>query len=307
MTQAELIAVTSRSFSRHPKLRECLQRHFPSVKFNEDGAKLTGEALKHFLSGAKRAIIGLEVIDAALLDALPDLKAICKVGTGIDKVDVAELNKRAILFAHTPGVNKRSVSELVLGLIFTALRHLSSVNRAIHQGQWLQPKGRLLSDKTVGIIGFGAIGQDIAALLQAFGCACLAYDVVTHTHLPAHVRQVPLAELLAQSDIISLHVPLTKENYHLIGERELSVMKKSAVLINTARGGLIDEKALYHALSTQQIAVAALDVFEHEPEIDPALLALNNFFATSHIGGSTEEAIEAMGMMAIQQLVKMDI
>lgn len=307
MSKPELVAVTSRSFSRNPILRQQLQARFSHVKFNEEGIKLTAKPLVEFLTGAQRAIIGLEVIDDALLDNLPELKAICKVGTGIDKIDLDALQRRKIAFSATPGLNKRSVSELVLGLIFTLQRHLSVIHTAVKQGEWRQPTGTLLSNKTVGIIGFGAIGQDLANLLSAFDCQCLVYDVQSHCDLMPHVSQVGLDKLLHESDIISLHIPLTPDNHHFISTDRFKKMKQGAILINTARGGLINEDALYDALIAGHLSGAALDVFESEPEVPIKLLALDNFFATSHIGGSTDDAIEAMGRMAIDHLDNMRI
>ena len=307
MINSELVAVTSRSFSKHPILRERLQERFSRVKFNEDGIKLTGKELIDFLDGAKRVIIGLEIIDENVLSLLPDLKAICKMGTGTDKIDLEALNRHQVAFTHTPGVNKRSVSELVLGLIFTLLRHLPKVNADINQGGWQQPKGRLLSNKTVGIIGFGAIGQDLAKLLGIFDCRCLVFDVRSCDRLMSHVRQVELETLLKDSDIVSLHIPFIPENHYFLGTKELAQMKKGSVLINTARGGLVDEEALYAALNCKYISAAAMDVFENEPNIPKKLLTLENFFATSHIAGSTEEAIEAMGIMAIDNLEKLKL
>ena len=307
MSYSELVAVTSRSFSRHIVLRKKLQEHFSNIRFNDKGIQLTGEALSRFLVGATCAIIGLEVIDDQLLDRLPDLRAICKMGTGVDKIDFDAISRRQIMFSATPGLNKRSVSELVLGLIFTLQRHLQTINTTVKQGCWKQLAGRLLSNKIVGLIGFGAVGQDLAKLLGVFGCQCLIFDIQRYNDLMPHVLQVELDMLLSQADIISLHIPLLPENYHFIGAEEFIKMKKGAILINTARGGLIDENALYAALKEGHLSAAALDVFENEPNIPAELLTLDNFFATSHIGGSTEEAIEAMGMKAIEQLEKMTI
>ena len=301
---SELVAVTSRSFSRNPILRQRLLANFPQVRFNEEGIKLTEEYLVRFLTGAKYAIIGLEIINDSLLNELPDLKAICKMGAGIDKIDLEALKRRQIIFSSTPGANKRSVSELVLGLIFALLRHLLSIHAIVSQGGWQQPEGQLLSNKTVGIIGFGAVGQDLARLLSVFGCQCLIYDIQNYNNLMPNVVQVDLDTLLYRSDIISLHVPLLPENYHLLGVNEFAKMKKGAILINTARGGLVDEDVLYDFLQSGYLFAAALDVFEDEPNVPNRLLKLTNFFATSHIGGSTKEAIEAMGMMVIDSLQK---
>ncbi len=303
MNNQQLVAVSSRSFSKHPILREKLRSHFSAVKFNESGEKLEGTALIEFMRGASHAIIGLELIDHAFLSALPNLQIICKMGTGTDKVDSKALREHDVEFFHTPNVNKRSVSELVLALIFTLYRYLPQVNKAVHQGHWLQLKGNLLTGKVIGIIGYGAIGRDLSELLAAFQCKCLIYDLYQQNDLLSHVQQVDLHYLLSMADIISLHIPYTKENKHLINRDKIASIKSEAILINTARGGLIDEKALYVALKDKRIRAAALDVFEMEPLLSSELLKLDNFFATSHIGGSTEEAILSMGLKAIENLV----
>src|SRR3990167_2628950 len=297
-----LVAVTSRSFSTHPLLRQQLQKEYINVKFNESNEQLTGEKLVNFLQGAEKAIIGLELIDEILLAKLPDLKVICKMGTGIDKIDFKALNQYNVAFTHTPGVNKRSVSELVLALVFTLLRHLPAINANVKKDKWRQLRGTTLTGKVVGIIGFGAIGRDLAELLKGFNCQCLIYDVIEHNNLPSHVTQINLEKLLMNSDIVTLHVPLTLNNYHFIDKPQLSKMKKGSILINTARGGLINEEALYEFLQHNYLQAAALDVFETEPKVPLKLLQLDNFFATSHIAGSTEEAILAMGLQAIEGL-----
>lgn len=302
---AMMTAVTSRSFSKNALLRQKLQTTFPAVKFNEDGNQLTGDELVQFLKGAAQAIIGLEIIDDSLLDQCPDLKVICKMGTGIDKIDLEALKRRGILFSATPGINKRSVSELVLALILMLQRHLPMVCDGVKKGIWKQPTGACLSNKIVGIIGFGAVGQDLANILAVFNCQCLVFDVREYEILPLHVSQVDLSSLLNQSDIVSIHLPFLSENYHFLGREEFIQMKKGAIVINTARGGLVDENALYEALKSGHLAAAAMDVFENEPLVPQQLLMLEQFIATSHIGGSTREAIEAMGLMAIDFLEKM--
>lgn len=299
-----LVAVSSRSFSKNLKLREALSAHFDNVQFNDLGVSLVGQKLIEFLSKATFAIIGLEIIDDDLLSKLPHLKAICKMGTGVDKIDFLALARRQVSFSATPGVNKRSVSELVLGMIINIKRHLLQVQNDVKQGIWQQPVGSLLSNNTIGIIGYGAIGEDLAKLLSIFDCQCLIYDIKIHNNLMSHVKQVDLETLLSCSDVVSLHIPLLQENYHFLGINELKKMKPDSILINTARGGLIDEDALFEVLKNKYIAAAALDVFEFEPKISPNLLNLNNFFPTSHIGGSSIQAIEAMGLQAIDYLCK---
>jgi phosphoglycerate dehydrogenase-like enzyme len=272
------------------------------VRFNDDGLSLRGESLVTFLRGCELAITGLEPIDDALLDQLPDLRVISKVGVGTDMIDLDALERHGVRLALTPGTNARSVAELVVAFAVSALRQVQQSGRELRDGEWRQAKGRLLSDRTVGLVGFGAVGREVAELLRAFRCPVLAYDTAPPETVPEHVRLTGLAELLAGSEIVSLHVPLTTETRNLIDEAAIALLPEGAVLINTARGGLVDEAALYHALVGGRLAAACLDVFAVEPPVGGSLLELPNVLATPHIGGSTEEAILAMGRAAIAGL-----
>ena len=184
------------------------------------------------------------------------------------------------------------------------LRHLSICNQDLRAGRWQQVKGQQLSDRVVGIIGLGAVGKDLALLLKSFNCVLYAFDAIDHSEFCQQygVMQVELAILLKESDIVSLHLPLNNDTAFILDANRLSLMKASALLINTARGGLVDEQAVKSMLMNQQLAAAAFDVFACEPPSDQVLLSLPNFFATPHIGGSTEEAILAMGHAAISGL-----
>lgn len=293
-----MIAVTSRSFSRHPVLREELLARHHEVRFNDGGSSLRGDELVEFLQGCEQAIVALEPIDDALLERLPDLRVISKVGVGLDTIDVAAVERRGIRLAWSPGTNSRSVTELALALAISALRHVPQAADELRRGGWNQPKGTLLTGKTVGIVGYGHAGRDLASLLGPFGCRILAADV----RPVDDVEQVLLDELLAEADVVSLHLTLDDSTRGLLDRRRLDLMKPTAVLVNTARGGLVDEDALAELLRAGRLAAAAFDVFALEPPGDSALLGLPNFLGTPHIGGSTEEAILAMGRAAIDGL-----
>jgi D-3-phosphoglycerate dehydrogenase len=295
-----MIAVTSRSFSRHPVLRrELLDRH-AEVRFNDEGLSLRGDALVDFLQECEKAIVALEPIDDALLERLPDLRVISKVGVGLDTIDVAAVERRGIRLAWSPGTNSRSVTELALALMISALRHLPHAANELRRGVWSQPKGSLLSGRAVGIVGYGHAGRDLASLLRPFECRILVTDVRPVDE--PKVALVPLDELLAAADLVSLHVTLDESTRGLLDRRRLELMKPDAVLVNTARGGLVDEETLAELLREGRLAAAAFDVFALEPPGDSELLALPNFLGTPHIGGSTEEAILAMGRAAIDGL-----
>jgi phosphoglycerate dehydrogenase-like enzyme len=300
------VAVTSRSFSNHPQLRDALLQRYDEVVFNDSGKTLAGSALVDFLKDYDKAIIGLERLDADILKQLSRLNTVSRFGVGLDMLDLPLLKKLGIKIAFTPGANKRSVAELVLALAINMLRDIPQSHQQLRQGVWKQFKGRQLSGTSVGIIGMGAIGKDLALLLKAFDCNIFMYDIIQDREFSErhNVHLAELDDLVQQSDIVTLHIPLNEATRHIIDERRLNLMKENAVLINAARGGLIDEHALQQRLKKYSLFSAAFDVFAVEPPVDNELLLLPNFFATSHIGGSTEEAILAMGYAAIEGLEK---
>jgi phosphoglycerate dehydrogenase-like enzyme len=300
------VAVTSRSFSTHPVLREELASRYPQITFNDTGKTLEGEALIQFLANHEMAIIGLERIDGVVLSQLTQLKIISRFGVGVDTLDLNALKKFGVKLAATVGANKRSVAELVISLAINMLRDLPQLNTALRAGEWKPKKGRQLSHKTIGIVGLGSIGKDLARLLKAFDCKILVYDLFLDLdYCLAHDLTVAsLDEVLQQADIVSLHIPLNELTRSLINAERLQLLKPNAILINTARGGLVDESALKDFLSKNKLAAAAFDVFAVEPPPDQELISLPNFFGTPHIAGSTEEAVLAMGFAAIEGLEK---
>lgn len=298
------VAVASRSFSKHPVLRAELAARYPDARFNDEGSSLKGDALVAFLEGCEKAVLALEIVDDALLARLPNLKVISKVGVGLDTIDVAAMAKRGVKLAWTPGTNSRSVAELALMAALALLRRLPEMQADLNAGQWRQLKGGTLSGRTIGLVGLGAVARELTGLLAPFGVTIIAHDPAPDRAFAEArgVRLVPLDELLRESDVVSLHLPLLPATRGLLGAANLSLMKPSSVLINTARGGLVDEAALLEALDAGRLAGAALDVFASEPPADKRLLAHPKLLATPHVGGSTEEAILAMGRAAIAGL-----
>ena len=298
------VAVTSRSFSRHPKLRaELLERH-KNVTFNDEGKKIMGAELVSYLDGHDKAITALEIIDDSLLQSLPNLKVISKYGVGYDMVDLNAMTEHGVRLGWTGGVNKRSVSELVISMAVALLRHVPVANNEIRTGTFQQHVGRQLSDCTVGIIGCGHVGKDLARLLRAFGCRVLANDILDFPEFYNETKVIPasLNTVLQESDVVTVHLQLDNTTKNILDEKRLGLMKQDAVLINIARGGLVDEAALKVALKSGALAGAGFDVFRTEPPEDSELLNLPNFLATPHIGGSAEEAILNMGRAAIAGL-----
>lgn len=301
MNSVDRVAVCSRSFSRNPVLRNELLARYQQVTFNDAGLELKGDSLIEFLRTHDKAITALETIDASVLSRLPDLKVISKYGVGLDMIDMMAMRIHGKRLGWTGGVNRRSVSELVISFAIALLRHVPAAHREVLAGTWRQHVGGQLTGRTVGIIGCGHVGKDLVLLLEAFDCSVLVYDIREYPDFyAAHgIKPVGLETLLARADIVTLHVPLDKSTRGMLGADQLAMMKPTAILINTARGELVDEAALKAILQSQRLAAAGFDVFGVEPPQDKELLALPNFLATPHIGGSAYEAILAMGRAAI--------
>jgi D-3-phosphoglycerate dehydrogenase len=278
-----------------------LLARYQRVTFNDGGIELKGDSLVEFLSGHDKAITALEPIDEAMLAKLPDLKVISKYGVGLDMIDMMAMRTYGKRLGWTGGVNRRSVSELVISFAIAMLRHVPAAHREVLSGTWRQHVGGQLSGKTVGIIGCGHIGKDLVLLLRAFDCPILVNDIRDYPDFyAAHgIEVVSLEVLLARADIVTIHVPFDETTRGMLDAQRLAMLKPTAILINTARGALIDEVALKQMLQDKRLAAAAFDVFAVEPPQDKALLDLPNFLVTPHIGGSAQEAILAMGRAAI--------
>jgi D-3-phosphoglycerate dehydrogenase len=299
-----IVAVASHSFGKNPTLRRELLERYSGAIFNETGHPLAGEALVRFLRSHERAITGLEVLDEALFQSLPGLRLVSKYGVGLDMIDLAAARRHGVSVRWTPGVNRQSVAELTIAFMLALGRTLIPLAREMPHGGWRRPGGRQLSSAVVGILGCGHVGQQVARLCSAFGARILAHDIRRYDdfYRDLAVTPVSLDALLSECDILTIHVPLDTTTRGLIGAAEITRMKPSAFLINTARGGIVDEVALKDALLSQRLAGAALDVYAIEPPSNHDLLALPNFIGTPHIGGSTEEAVLAMGRAAIAGL-----
>lgn len=298
------VAVASRSFSKHPILRAELLARYPNVTFNDAGLSLKGEALADFLKGHEKIITALERLDDALFAKLPDLKVVGKYGVGLDMIDLEAMKRRGIQLGWQGGVNRRSVSELVISFAVALLRHVPQGHQQVKDGGWKQLMGRQLSDRTVGIVGLGHIGKDLTKLLKPWGCRVIAHDIKPMPEFCAEwgVEMMGLEDLLRQADVVTLHLPLDDSTQNILSAQRMRLMKKDAILINAARGGLQDETELKAMLIEGRLAGAALDVFAVEPPSDMELIRLPNFLVTPHIGGSAEEAVLAMGRAAIAGL-----
>ena len=298
------VAVTSRSFSKHEGLRNELLKKYPETDFNDSGELLSGQRLVEFLSGHTKAITALETLDEPILKQLPELEVISKYGVGLDMLDLPTMSAMGKKLGWTSGVNRRSVSELVISFMISSLRKLPYCQKEIFAGRYRQIRGRELSGRTVGIIGCGNIGKDLVEMLKPFDCTILVNDIVDYTEFyqKHNILAVSKQELLSRAELVTLHVPLDDSTRGLIGAEELKLMNPESVLINAARGNIVDETALLTGLKNGKPGAAAFDVLAQEPPYNFDLINHDNFLISPHIGGSTEESIWAMGIAAIEGL-----
>ncbi len=299
------LAVTSPSFSKRSTLVRELQKVVPTAKFNEEN--LEGDKLISFLEGVEVVIVGREKLSTDVLKLLPQLRSIIKYGVGYDNIDIAFAEKQGLEVYLQQGTNKRSVAELALCFLIGLSHKIFFSSQALRQGLWLKDGGMQLTEKKVGIVGLGNTGSELVHLLKPFSCEILICDILDKRdfienqklNYTSELRLVNQETIFKESDFISLHVPLSPLTKEMINEASIKQMKKTAYLINTSRGEVIDEGALKKALMNGELAGAALDVYQMEPPTDLEFLTLPNLVGTPHIGGSSQEAALQMGRAAI--------
>jgi glyoxylate reductase len=290
-----------------------LLREAGEVRLDQRETAIPRQDLLELVAGADALLTLLhDRVDAELLDAAgPRLRCVANLAVGYDNVDVAAAAERGVVVTNTPEVLDDATADMTWALILAATRRLAEGDRLVRSGrEWSwgmhfmlgsSPRGKLL-----GIVGLGGIGRRVAERGRAFGM-----EIAYHQRHPAPAEveaalaaeRMPLERLLAEADVLSLHCPLTPETHHLIGAGELEAMKPSAVLVNAARGPVVDERALAEALASGQIAAAGLDVYEHEPRVEPGLLDLDNVVLAPHLGSATVETRTAMAELAARNAI----
>jgi len=283
------------------------------VRLDERETAIPRADLLDLVAGADAALTLLhDRVDAEFLDAAgPQLRCVANVAVGHDNVDLAAAAERGVVVTNTPEVLDDATADLTLALLLAATRRLAEGDRLVRSGrEWSWGMsfmlGSSLRGKLLGIVGLGGIGRRVAERARAFGME-VAYH--SRRQAPAEVEaalaaeRMPLERLLREADAVSLHCPLTPETHHLIGAAELESMKASAVLVNAARGPIVDERALAAALASGRIAAAGLDVYEHEPRVEPRLLGLDNVVLTPHLGSATVETRTAMAELAARNAI----
>jgi glyoxylate reductase len=288
---------------------ELLEQHC-DVEMNTRAATLSHEELCARVAG-KRALVALltDRIDRRLLEAGRDLQIVANVAVGYDNIDLAAARERRVVITNTPDVLTEAVAEFTWGMILSATRRITESDRVIRAGQWRgwgldYMLGMELRGKQLGIVGYGRIGQAVAARAAAFGMTVAYYDRTGKAHRDA-IGAVSLSfdELLVTSDVVTIHTPLSEHTRHLFDRRAFARMRRSAYLVNTSRGPVIDEEALAWALREGLLAGAALDVYENEPQVHPDLLPLNNVVLAGHLGSATRETRTAMAELAVRNVI----
>jgi len=293
-----------------PQVGVDLLKKYCEVDVNTEDIPLSKSEIIDRLRG-KQALccIGTEIIDDEIISSEPSLKVIANYAVGYDNIDIKAATKRGIMVTNTPGVLTEAVAEMSWCLLLCIARRVIEADSFVRAGKFRGggPKlflGVEVKGKTLGIIGAGRIGTEVAKKAKGFDMKILYHDLVKNRELEKMGgKKVELDYLLKKSDFISIHVPLTDNTKHLIGERELGLMKKTAYLINTSRGAVIDEAALVKALKEEKIAGAALDVYEKEPELTKGLSQLKNVVLTPHIGSATKEARDKMAIIMAENCI----
>jgi len=298
------VVVTSPSFSKNKILQEKIKGYFPDVKLNLDGKRFNKKELIEYIKGAEAVIIGLETIDKEVLDNCQDIKIVSKYGVGLNNIDLDECERREIAIGWTGGLNRLSVAEMTLGYMLMLSRNLFITSNQLKKGIWNKSGGFQLTGKTVGIIGVGYVGKELVKLLKPFNCRILVNDIISQSNFYQDYNLIESSkdDILKNSDIVTIHTPFDESTYNMINIKNLKMMKKEAFLINTARGGIVNENDLKIALKENIIAGAAIDAYVEEPPTDVELLSMENLICTPHIGGNSIEAVEAMGISAIEHL-----
>ncbi|MFC1652387.1 phosphoglycerate dehydrogenase [Planctomycetota bacterium] len=305
MTKTIRVLVSTHPFAKaDPRAAELIMNEGWELEFNPYGRKITIPELKVLLPEVDALIAGTEQLDANALEYADDLKLISRVGIGLDGIDWDEIKKRGIEVSYTPDAVTLSVAELTLGFMLSLARDVVTTNRKMHNKIWSRYIGKELSQMTIGIIGLGRVGKAIARLLKSFGCKILVNDIVPdHAFIQRQgLKLVDKEEIYRCSDVVTLHVPLTKLTRYLVDEEVFRCMKCNAFLINTSRGPVVKEDALYNAITHNQVKGAAIDVYSDEP-YRGNLCELDRVILTCHMGSCTEESRKAMEIGAAQAVV----
>lgn len=300
--------LTTRDSPIHPVAETILKDNY-EVRLVATPGWSCDDAVLRNVADASAILVRVGVVTKEVIDASPNLKVVAIHGIGVDRVDLDETSRRAIVVTNTPLANVVAVAEHTMGLILSMIKKIPASDQLIRKERWRETEFtfKQLMSMTVGIIGFGNVGTRVARRLRSFEAEILSYDpyVALEKFEEFGVEPVDLETLLKNSEIVTVHVPLTRYTKHMIGERELKMMKEEACIVNTSRGSIIDERALIVALQEKRIAGAALDVFEEEPpDRGSPLLRLDNVVMTPHVAGATGESLKRMAETAAKDIAR---
>lgn len=301
------VLTTPRSYGKtDPSLFTMLEQAGLEVVKNETGSILDREGMKRLLADCDGVIVGVDPLDAEVMAAAPKLKAIAKYGVGVDNIDLDAAKARDIKVSRTVGANSEAVADYAMTLILAVARKAVAIDSGCRKGNWKKITTRDVSGAVLGLLGLGAIGRHVARRAQGFGMTVLAYDPFWDEEYAKanNITRAEPEEIYKRADFISLHLPLNDETRGCIGAEQIAMMKPDAVIINTARGGLIDESALLDALEENRIYGAGIDAFAQEPPEDKRWFSLDNVVLGSHCAASTTGATINMGRMATENLIR---
>ena len=304
---APRVIIASRSFgSASPKPLQLLEAAGVETAWVDANSPSAQDEILELVPQTSAIIVGLVPITEKIIEHAPQLRVISMYGVGVNHIDLEAARRKGVVVTNCPGSNDQAVADLAMGLMLAVARSIPQFDRDIRAGYWNKYLGGELWQRKLGLIGFGNIAKGVAHRAKGFAMEISAYDPYASVEVAeAHgVSLLPFDEVIADSDFVSLHAPLTDETKCMFSSEQFKKMKSTAYLINTARGGLVDEQALYAALSSGEIAGAALDVFVEEPLKDSRLVELDNVVLTAHTGTHTKEAIERMGMMAVENVLR---
>jgi D-3-phosphoglycerate dehydrogenase len=301
------VLVTPRSFGKtNPALFERLREAGLRIVRNDTGGILSAAQMREKIADCAGVILGVDPLNAEVLSAAPFLRAVARYGVGLDNVDLAVCETRGIAVSRTAGANSDAVADYAFALMLAVARRTTLIDRQCRKKDWRKITGIDMYGKILGIIGFGAVGKRVAKRARGFSMRVLAHDPVFDAQAAAELgaESADVDAICREADFITLHTALNDATRNLINARRLAAMKTTAVLVNTARGGLVDEAALLAALREGRIYGAGLDVFEEEPPLDQGWYSLDNVALGSHCAASTNGATETMGTMAVDNLLR---
>jgi len=308
VTDKMKILVTPTSFGPSAQLapKDKLLSFADEIIYNPHSRPLTEDELIPLLEGCDGFLAGLDFITEKVINETSCLKVISRYGIGFDRVDIEAAKKKGIPVTNTPGANSDAVADLTLGLMLSAARGIPMLDHSTKQGEWKRRTGIELGGKTLGLLGFGMIGKDVARRAAGFKMKIIAYDPYMDEQYAKEngISSCSQEQVIKESDFVSLHLPLLDSTANIISKENIAKMRPGAIIINTARGGLIDEEALYEALQSGHLGGAALDAYENEPlDTSMPLYHLPNVVTTPHTGAHTTEASLNMATMAVDNLI----